>query len=230
MVGSALFSLAQAADHRQRRERARRAASRARRSIRYGLLLIGASIVEGVFLYLQRWIIIGASRHIEYDMRNDFYEHLQKLPLALLPGAAHRRPDVARDERPRPRCACSSGPAMMHSLSSLLVVTGSFVMMLRIDAMMALLALIAVPIVAGLVKYFGQRIHVRTKAVQDYFGDISARVQENLAGVRVVRAFTREDERDRDVQADEPRVRGAQPLADPPHRDVLSGAARAHRR
>jgi ATP-binding cassette subfamily B protein len=80
----------------------------------------------------------------------------------------------------------------MHSLSSLLVVTGSFLMMLRIDMMMALVALTAVPVVAGLVKIFGQRIHVRTKAVQDYFGDISARVQENLSGVRVVRAFTRE--------------------------------------
>ena len=65
-------------------------------------------------------------------------------------------------------------------------------MMLRTDVGMALLALVAVPVVAGLVKTFGQRIHIRTRAVQDYFGDISARVQENLSGVRVVRAFTRE--------------------------------------
>jgi len=64
--------------------------------------------------------------------------------------------------------------------------------MMRIEPMMALLALLAVPVVAGLVKYFGERIHLRFKSVQDYFGEISARVQENLAGVRVVRAFTRE--------------------------------------
>src|SRR5687768_17247819 len=49
--------------------------------IRYGLMLVGAALIEGMFLYLKRWIIIGASRHIEYDMRRDFYEHLQKLPL-----------------------------------------------------------------------------------------------------------------------------------------------------
>jgi ATP-binding cassette, subfamily B, multidrug efflux pump len=92
------------------------------------------------------------------------------------------------------------GPAVMHSFSSLLVVGGAFVMMVRIDGFMASIALLAVPVVAGLVQYFGRRIHDRTKAVQDYFGDISARVQENLAGVRVVRAFTREESEIRTFQ------------------------------
>ena len=54
--------------------------------VRYGLLLIGAAAVEGIFLYLQRWILIGASRHIEYDMRDDFYAHLQRLPLEFYQG------------------------------------------------------------------------------------------------------------------------------------------------
>src|SRR5206468_8127167 len=84
------------------------------------------------------------------------------------------------------------GPAVMYTATSLLVVTGSFVMMMRINMTMALIALAAVPLVATLVKIFGQKIHVRFKAVQDYFGDISARVQENLSGVRVVRAFGQE--------------------------------------
>ncbi|HEX9460024.1 MAG TPA: ABC transporter ATP-binding protein, partial [Thermoanaerobaculia bacterium] len=84
------------------------------------------------------------------------------------------------------------GPAVMHALSSLIVVIGAFVMMLRINREMALLSLISVPVIILMVRYFGQRIHVKFKAVQDYFGDISARVQENLAGVRVVRAFGRE--------------------------------------
>jgi ATP-binding cassette, subfamily B, multidrug efflux pump len=159
--------------------------------IRYGVLLIGASIVEGIFLYLQRWIIIGASRHIEYDMRGDFYGHLQKLPLRFY--QEQRTGDLmSRATNDLGNVRMLIGPATMHSLSSLLVVTGSFLMMLRIDVMMALVALTAVPVVAGLVKMFGERIHVRTKAVQDHFGEISARVQENLSGVRVVRAFTRE--------------------------------------
>jgi ATP-binding cassette subfamily B multidrug efflux pump len=159
--------------------------------IRYSLMLIGASIVEGIFLYLQRSIVIGASRHIEYDMRNDFYGHLQALPLSFY--QEQRTGDLmSRATNDLASVRMLIGPAVMHSLSSILVVTGAFIMMLRTDVGMALLALIAVPVVAGLVKTFGQRIHIRTRAVQDYFGEISARVQENLAGVRVVRAFGRE--------------------------------------
>jgi ATP-binding cassette subfamily B protein len=160
--------------------------------VRYSLMLIGAAAVEGIFLYLQRLIIIGASRNIEYDMRNDFYGHLQSLPLRFY--HEQRTGDLmSRATNDLASVRMLIGPAVMHSFSSLLVVTGSFIMMMRIEPMMALLALLAVPIVAGLVKYFGERIHLRFKAVQDYFGDISARVQENLAGVRVVRAFAREE-------------------------------------
>jgi ATP-binding cassette, subfamily B, multidrug efflux pump len=160
--------------------------------VRYGLLLIGAAAIEGVFLYLQRSIIIGASRHIEFDMRNDFYRHLQLLPLRFYQG--QRTGDLmSRATNDLASVRMLIGPATMHSASSLLVVVGSFVMMLTIDKWMAFIALLAVPVVAGLVKYFGERIHLRYKSVQDYFGDISARVQENLAGVRVVRAFTQEE-------------------------------------
>ena len=160
--------------------------------IRYGLLLIGAAAVEGTFLYLQRWIIIGASRFMEYDMRNDFYGHLQSLPLSFYQG--QRTGDLmSRATNDLASVRMLIGPAVMHSLSSLLIVVGSFIMMLRTEASMALVALLAIPVVAGMVSYFGERIHLRSKSVQDYFGDISAKVQENLAGVRVVRAFTREE-------------------------------------
>jgi ATP-binding cassette subfamily B protein len=159
--------------------------------IRFGALLVGAAAVEGVFLYLQRWIIIGASRRIEYDMRNDFYGHLQRLPLSFY--QEQRTGDLmSRATNDLSSVRMLIGPAVMHSFSSLLVVIGAFVMMLRIEMKMALIALIAVPIVAGAVSIFGSRIHERFRSVQDYFGEISARVQENLAGVRVVRSFTQE--------------------------------------
>jgi ATP-binding cassette subfamily B multidrug efflux pump len=159
--------------------------------VRYGLMLIGASIMEGVFLYLQRSIIIGVSRHMEYDMRNDFYQHLQKLPMQFYQG--QRTGDLmSRATNDLASVRMLIGPAVMHSMSSLLVVAGAFVMMLRTERSMALMSLISVPLVAGLVTIFGRRIHTLTRAVQDYFGEISARVQENISGVRVVRAFTRE--------------------------------------
>jgi len=160
--------------------------------IRYALMFVGAAAVEGLFLYLQRWIIIGTSRRIEYDMRNDFYAHLQTLPTSFY--QEQQTGDLmSRATNDLASVRMLIGPAVMHSASSILVVIGAFIMMLRIDTEMALLSLIAVPIVAGATKYFGQRIHLQYKSVQDYFGDISSRVQENLAGVRVVRAFTQEE-------------------------------------
>src|ERR1043165_3615186 len=160
--------------------------------VKYGLLFVGAAAVEGAFLYAQRWILIGASRHIEYDMRNDFYAHLQKLPLRYY--QEQRTGDLmSRATNDLSSVRMLIGPAVMHSASSLLVVVGAFVMMLRIDHELALISLISVPIIAGLVQFFGARIHTRFKAVQDKFGDVSARVQENLAGVRVVRAFGQEE-------------------------------------
>jgi ATP-binding cassette subfamily B protein len=152
---------------------------------------VGVAAVEGLFLYLQRWIIVGASRRIEYEMRNDFYQHLQKLPVRYY--HEQRTGDLmSRATNDIGSVRMLIGPAIMYTVNSLIIVTGAFVMMIRIDRTLALISLAAVPVVATLVKIFGERIHIRYKAVQDYFGDISARVQENLAGVRVVRAFGQE--------------------------------------
>ena len=160
--------------------------------IRYSLLLIGAAALEGLFLYLQRWIIIVASRRIEYEMRNDFYQHLQNLPVRYYQG--QRTGDLmSRATNDLASVRMLIGPAVMYTANSVIVVAGAFILMLRIDRTLALISLAAVPIVATAVHYFGSRIHIRFKAVQDYFGQISSRVQENLAGVRVVRAFGQED-------------------------------------
>lgn len=160
--------------------------------VRYGLLLIGAAVIEGIFLYAQRWILIGVSRRIEYDMRSDFYEHLQRLPLRFYHG--QKTGDLmSRATNDLSSVRMLVGPAVMHAFSAGLIVIGAFTMMMTIDRGLALLALIGVPIVAGMVKTFGERIHERFRLVQDYFGDLSARVQENLAGARVVRAFAQED-------------------------------------
>ncbi|HET7712722.1 MAG TPA: ABC transporter ATP-binding protein, partial [Thermoanaerobaculia bacterium] len=159
--------------------------------LQYAAMFVGAAAVEGIFLFLQRRIVIGASRDIEYDMRNDFYGHLQRLPLDYYQG--QRTGDLmSRATNDLAAVRMLIGPAVMHSAWSFLIVSGAFIMMLRIDAGMATIALISIPIVATLVKFFGDRIHDRFRAVQDYFGELSARVQENLGGVRVVRAFAQE--------------------------------------
>src|SRR5438093_1615793 len=191
VVGSAIFSLTKPWIVGNAVNELSKAVTRAA-LIRYGLMLVGASAIEGLFLYLQRWIIIGASRRIEYEIRNDFFQHLEQLPVRYYHG--QRTGDLmSRATNDLSSVRMLIGPAVMYTASSLLVVTGAFIMMIRIEHTMALISLVALPIVAGLVKIFGQKIHVRFKAVQDYFGDISARVQENLAGVRVVRAFGQEE-------------------------------------
>lgn len=190
VIGSAVFSLAKPSIVGGAVDELSHAATRAT-LIRFGGMLVIAAAMEGLFLYLQRSIIIGASRRIEYEMRNDFYAHLQSLPVEYY--HEQRTGDLmSRATNDLSSVRMLIGPAVMHSASSLLVVVGAFVMMLRINLHMALVSLISVPIVAGLVSFFGERIHVRFKSVQDYFGDISARVQENLAGIRVVRAFGQE--------------------------------------
>ncbi|MEO8217740.1 MAG: ABC transporter ATP-binding protein [Acidobacteriota bacterium] len=159
--------------------------------MQFAALYIGASACQGIFLYLQRWIIIGVSRKMEYTMRRDFYGHLQSLPITFY--NEHRTGDLmSRATNDLSSVRMLIGPAVMHSFSSLLIVAGAFVMMFRINHALALVSLAAVPVVAGLAKVFGARIHDRFKDVQDYFGDLSARVQENLSGVRVVRAFSQE--------------------------------------
>jgi ATP-binding cassette subfamily B protein len=159
--------------------------------VRFALLYVAASAIQGLFLFLQRRIVIGASRQIEFAMRGEFYEHLQTLPVRFY--QEHRTGDLmSRATNDLSSVRMLVGPAVMHAFSSVLVVVGAFVMMLRIDARLASVALLAVPIVAYLAKTFGERIHDRSRAVQDYFGELSARVQENLTGMRVVRAFGQE--------------------------------------
>ena len=160
--------------------------------VRFSLLYVGAAVIQGIFLYLHRWIVIGASRKIEYDMRGEFYDHLQALPSTFY--QQNKTGDLmSRATNDLSSVRMLVGPAVMHAFSSILVVIGAFIMMARIDLQLACISLLAVPAVAWIVKFFGERIHERFREVQDSFGEISARVQENVAGIRVVRAFTRED-------------------------------------
>src|SRR5256885_2690928 len=98
--------------------------------IRYGAMLVGASAIEGLFLYLQRWIIIGVSRRIEYEIRNDFFQHLEQLPLSYYHG--QRTGDLmSRATNDLGSVRMLIGPAAMYTASSLLVGTRACIMMIR---------------------------------------------------------------------------------------------------
>lgn len=159
---------------------------------RYGLLILGVSLVSGIFLFLQRLILIGMSRHIEFDLRQDFYQHLQQLPLSFF--QANRTGDLmARATNDLAAVRQLAGPMIMYTLQTVLVVIIILPLMLRISVRLTLLLFVTMPLVSLTVKFFGQQVHTRFEKIQDFFAQISARAQENFTGVRVVRAYAQEE-------------------------------------
>jgi ATP-binding cassette subfamily B multidrug efflux pump len=158
----------------------------------YGALLLGIGLVSGVFLFLQRRILIGASRDIEYDMRNDFFAHLQTMPLAYF--QTHRTGDLmSRATNDLNAVRMMIGPSIMYSANTMLTLVVALFVMIGIDARLTLFALIPMPFVSISVKVFGSAIHKRFELIQAQLSDVSAVAQESLSGVRVVRAYRQED-------------------------------------
>ena len=159
---------------------------------RYALLILGVSFVSGAFLFLQRRILIGMSRHVEFDLRQDFYRHLQQLPLSFF--QANRTGDLmARATNDLAAVRQLAGPMIMYTLQTVLVVVIILPLMLRISVRLTLLLFVTMPLVSLTVKFFGQQVHTRFEKIQDFFAQISARAQENFTGVRVVRAYAQEE-------------------------------------
>jgi ATP-binding cassette subfamily B protein len=159
--------------------------------VQYGLALLAIGLVGGLFRFLMRQILIGASRHIEYDMRNDFFAHLEKLPLGYF--QTHRTGDLmSRATNDLSAVRMMIGPSIMYSANTLLTFIVALALMFSIDARLTALALIPLPFVSLSVKYFGSAIHERFEKIQAQLSDVSAVAQEALAGVRVVRAYRQE--------------------------------------
>jgi ATP-binding cassette subfamily B protein len=161
--------------------------------VEYGALLLAIGVVGGVFRFLMRRILIGASRHIEYDMRNDFFAHLQKLPLEYF--QTHRTGDLmSRATNDLNAVRMMIGPSVMYAASTLLTLVVALALMVSIDPWLTLLSLIPLPFASFSVKYFGSAIHRRFEQIQAQLSEISAIAQEALSGVRVVRAYRQEAE------------------------------------
>jgi len=154
--------------------------------------VLGASLVSGTFLFLQRRILIGISRNVEYDLRRDFYTHLVDQPLSFF--HEHRTGDLmARATNDLAAVRQLTGPMIMYTLQTLFVVLIVLPLLLMINWWLTLLLFVTMPLVSLTVKFFGQQVHVRFEKIQDFFAQITARAQENFTGVRVVRAYAQED-------------------------------------
>jgi ATP-binding cassette, subfamily B, multidrug efflux pump len=158
----------------------------------YAGLLVAVACVGAVFRFLMRRIMIGASREIEYDIRNDFFAHLQRMPLGYY--QARRTGDLmSRATNDLNAVRMMVGPAIMYSANTVIVFVVAILLMASINGWLTLMALIPLPLVSVSVKYFGAAIHNRFEAIQAQLSHISAVVQESLSGARVVRAYSRED-------------------------------------
>ena len=157
----------------------------------YAALLLGIAAVGGCFRFLMRRLIVGVSREFEYDVRNDFYTHLQRLPVGYF--QAERTGDImSRATNDLNAVRMMAGPAIMYTLNTAIVFCVAIILMLSIDVRLTLIALIPLPFVSLSVKFFGSAIHRRFERIQAQLSQMSAVVQEALAGVRVVRAYRQE--------------------------------------
>ncbi|MEX2264501.1 MAG: ABC transporter ATP-binding protein [Bryobacteraceae bacterium] len=165
----------------------------------FAAFLVAVALLKGLFQYGMRVILIGISRDIEYDLRNDLFRHLVTLSPDFY--GRHRTGDImARATNDLNAVRMMTGPGLMYSTETGLTFLFAIAVMLSVDWQLTLLAVAPAPLVSLAVILFGRRIHDRFERIQAKFSDISSRVQENFAGVRMVRAYVQEDAQLRDFE------------------------------
>lgn len=159
--------------------------------IKYSLLIVGAAIISGVFRYLIRQTIIVVSREIEYDLRQDFWNHLLKLSYRFYQNnstgniMAHATNDIAA-------VRMYVGPAVMYSIDTMIKFIMVISIMITLSAELTLYTLLPLPILSYLVYKLSKKIHSKFTLIQEKFSDLTARAQENFSGIRVIKSYVRE--------------------------------------
>src|SRR6266478_5962804 len=157
----------------------------------YTLLILAVAGVKSIFQFLTRWIVIGVSREIEFDLRNDLFRHLESLSYSFYQRT--RTGDImARATNDLNAVRMLLGPAIMYSANTLVFTAGALAFMWHISHRLTIYAFLPLPVVSIVIQYFGRQIHERFERIQAMFSDISARAQENFSGVRVIRAYVQE--------------------------------------
>src|SRR6201993_3742680 len=156
------------------------------------LVLLLVAGVKGIFQFLTRAIVIGVSREIEFDLRNDLFRHLEGLSYSFYQRT--RTGDImARATNDLNAVRMLLGPAIMYSANTIVFTAGALAFMLSISPKLTIYAFLPLPVVSIAVQYFGAQIHERFERIQAMFSDISARVQENFSGARLIRAYVQEE-------------------------------------
>src|SRR2546427_7434929 len=158
----------------------------------YALLLLAVAATKGIFQFLTRWVVIGVSREIEFDLRNDLFRHLEGLSYSFYQRT--RTGDVmARATNDLNAVRMLLGPAIMYSANTMVFTAAALAFMFKISPKLTMYAFLPLPVASIVIQYFGRQIHERFEKIQAMFSDISARAQENFSGARVIRAFVQEE-------------------------------------
>src|SRR5579863_360753 len=157
----------------------------------YATLLIAIAVGKGIFQFLTRWIVIGVSRDIEFDLRNDLFQRLETLSYSYY--QRHRTGDImARATNDLSAVRNLLGPAIMYTANTIVLMAGALAFMISISPRLTFYTFLPLPAASILIQYFGRRIHDRFERIQAMFSDISARAQENFSGARLIRAYVQE--------------------------------------
>ncbi|HEX8814566.1 MAG TPA: ABC transporter ATP-binding protein [Terriglobales bacterium] len=158
----------------------------------YTLLLLAVAGTKAIFQFLTRWIVIGISREIEFDLRNDLFRRLETLSYSFYQRT--RTGDImARATNDLNAVRQLLGPAIMYSANTIVFTAGALIFMMSISPKLTMYAFLPLPAVSVTVQYFGRQIHERFERIQAMFSEISARAQENFSGARVIRAYVQEE-------------------------------------
>lgn len=158
----------------------------------YALLIVVASLFSGIFRFMIRQTIIVVSREIEYDLRGDFWSHIQQLPLRYFQNnstgniMAHATNDINA-------VRMFIGPAVMYSIDTLIRLIIVVVIMFTISPMVTIYALLPLPLLSFLVYFVGKKIHERFTRIQEKFSELTTKAQENFSGIRVIKSYVREE-------------------------------------
>src|SRR5881394_1842653 len=156
------------------------------------LLLLAVAATKGIFQFLTRWIVIGASREIEFDLRNELFRHLEGLSHSFYQ-RTRTGEIMAKATNDLNAVRMLLGPGFMYTANTIVFTALALTFMLRISHHLTFYAFLPLPVVSIVIQYFGRRIHERFERIQAMFSEISARAQENFSGVRIIRAYAQEE-------------------------------------
>jgi ATP-binding cassette subfamily B protein len=159
---------------------------------KYGLLIIGISVISGIFRFMIRQTIIVVSREIEYDLRGDFWTHIQKLPLRFFQNnstgniMAHATNDINA-------VRTFVGPAVMYTTDTFVILVLVLALMVSLNLSLTIYALVPLPFLSYAVYKVGKKIHQKFTVIQEKFSQLTTMAQENFSGIRIVKSYAREE-------------------------------------